>query len=71
MNERVIGTVKWFNKAEGYGFITHADKPHDIFVHFSAIQMDGYRFLEEGDQVEFLLEETPKGLRASGVTKVD
>jgi CspA family cold shock protein len=70
MNERVVGTVKWFNKAKGYGFITHTDDPNDIFVHYSAIEMDGYRFLEEGDQVEFALEETSKGLQASNVTKM-
>jgi CspA family cold shock protein len=70
MNERVVGTVKWFNKAKGYGFITHTDDPSDIFVHYSAIEMDGYRYLEEGDQVEFALEETAKGLQASNVTKM-
>ena len=71
MDDRIIGTVKWFNKAKGYGFITHDRHPEDdIFVHYSVIEMDGYRFLEEGDRVEFALEQTPKGLQASGVTKV-
>ena len=70
MNERVVGTVKWFNKAKGYGFINYENKPDDIFVHFSAIQMEGYRYLEEGDQVEFALEETSKGLQASSVTRL-
>jgi CspA family cold shock protein len=70
MNERVVGTVKWFNKAKGYGFITYDNNPDDIFVHYSTIEMEGYRFLEEGDQVEFALEETSKGLQASNVTKM-
>ncbi|MBN1219350.1 MAG: cold shock domain-containing protein [Anaerolineae bacterium] len=71
MNERVVGTVKWFNKAKGYGFITHENNSNDIFVHFSAIQMEGYRYLEEGDRVEFALEETAKGLQASKVTRLN
>ena len=62
MSERVVGTVKWFNESKGYGFITHTDDLDDSFVHYSVIEMDGYRFLEEGDQVEFALEETAKGL---------
>jgi CspA family cold shock protein len=71
MENRVVGTVKWFNKAKGYGFIVDDEKPDDIFVHYSSIMMDGYRFLEEGDRVEFALEETNKGLQASGVKKVE
>ena len=71
MTDRIIGTVKWFNKAKGYGFIVEEAEPSDdIFVHYSAIEMDGYRFLEEGDRVELIVQETSKGLQASGVTKV-
>jgi CspA family cold shock protein len=71
MTNRIIGTVKWFNKAKGYGFIVGETEPtDDIFVHYSAIDMDGYRFLEEGDRVELVVQETSKGLQASGVTKV-
>ena len=64
MAERCIGTVKWFNNAKGFGFITMADRPDDIFVHFRAIQGDGYRSLNEGEEVEFNLVEGPKGLQA-------
>ena len=66
MNERYIGTVKWFNAAKGYGFIGR-DNGDDIFVHFSAIQASGYRRLEKDQQVEFTLEEGPKGLQAASV----
>jgi CspA family cold shock protein len=66
MSERLIGTVKWFNARKGYGFIGREDGD-DVFVHFSAIQMDGYRRLEEGQQVEFSIEEGPKGLQAADV----
>ncbi len=67
MSERIIGTVKWFNGSKGYGFISREDGP-DVFVHFSAIQMDGYRNLMEGQQVEFTVENGPKGLQAANVT---
>ena len=53
MSERQTGTVKWFNNAKGFGFIPMADRPGDIFVHFRAIQGDGYRSLNEGQEVEF------------------
>ena len=66
MNERYTGTVKWFNAAKGYGFIGR-DNGDDIFVHFSAIQASGYRRLEKDQQVEFTLEEGPKGLQAASV----
>jgi cold shock protein len=66
MSERAIGTVKWFNGGKGYGFIAR-EGGEDIFVHFSAIQGDGYRNLEEGQQVEFTVEQGPKGLQASNV----
>jgi CspA family cold shock protein len=67
MNERVIGTVKWFNSSKGYGFIARADGP-DVFVHFSAIKMEGYKTLQEGQKVEFTIEQGPKGLQAANVT---
>ena len=63
------GTVKWFNAEKGYGFITQAEGA-DVFVHFSAIQMNGYRALEEGQQVEFDVNEGPKGLQAASVRPV-
>jgi len=66
---RNIGTVKWFNDAKGYGFIT-TERGEDVFVHFSAIQAQGFRTLAEGSQVEFDLIEGPKGLQAANVTAV-
>jgi cold shock protein len=68
MAERLSGTVKWFNATKGYGFIGRDDGGEDIFVHFSAIQMEGYRRLKEGQKVEFSVEEGPKGLQAAEVT---
>jgi CspA family cold shock protein len=69
MSERVIGTVKWFNGSKGYGFIEQEDG-EDIFVHYSAIVSDGYRNLEEGQRVEFSIEQSPKGLQAANVVPV-
>ena len=69
MSDRQSGTVKWFNNAKGFGFITMTDRPDDIFVHFRAIQGDGYRSLNEGQEVAFTLVEGPKGLQAEEVTK--
>ena len=69
MSDRITGTVKWFNAAKGYGFIGREDG-EDVFVHFSAIQMDGYRRLNKGQQVEFTVDEGPKGLQAANVTLV-
>ena len=66
---RSNGTVKWFNDAKGYGFIT-TERGEDVFVHFSAIQAAGFRSLPEGAQVEFDLVEGPKGLQAANVTTV-
>jgi CspA family cold shock protein len=60
----VTGVVKWFNNAKGYGFVTPDEGEQDIFVHFSAIEMDGYRTLKEGQRVEFEVEQGPKGLHA-------
>jgi CspA family cold shock protein len=67
MSERITGTVKWFNGIKGYGFIAH-EGGDDVFVHFSAIQADGFRSLEEGQKVEFEIEQGPKGLQAANVT---
>lgn len=60
----VNGVVKWFNNAKGYGFVTPDEGEQDIFVHFSAIEMEGYRTLKEGQRVQFEVEEGPKGLHA-------
>jgi len=67
MSERIIGTVKWFNGDKGFGFIER-EGGKDVFVHFSAIQGDGYKNLQEGQKVEFLVEQGPKGPQASNVT---
>ena len=67
MSERVTGTVKWFNGSKGYGFIER-EEGDDVFVHYTAIQSDGFRTLEEGQQVEFSIEQGPKGLQAAEVT---
>jgi CspA family cold shock protein len=69
MSERVTGTVKWFNGSKGYGFIAQ-EGGEDVFVHYSAIQGEGFRNLEEGQTVEFNVEQGQKGLQASGVTVV-
>jgi cold shock protein len=66
MSERIIGTVKWFNGSKGYGFLSQPDGA-DVFVHYSAIQSDGYRTLQEGQKVEFSIEKGPKGLQAANV----
>lgn len=63
MTERETGTVKWFNNAKGYGFISR-EANDDVFVHFSAIEGEGFRSLEENQQVEFSVEQGPKGLQA-------
>ena len=62
------GTVKWFNEAKGFGFITQTDGGEDVFVHFSAIQGNGFRSLSEGAAVEFDVVQGPKGLQAANVT---
>jgi CspA family cold shock protein len=66
MSERSNGTVKWFNNAKGFGFITR-DGGDDVFVHFRSITGDGFKSLEEGQLVEFNLIEGPKGLQAEEV----
>ena len=63
------GTVKWFNGAKGFGFISRANG-EDVFVHFRAIVGEGYKTLNEGDRVEFEVQTGPKGLQASNVTKI-
>jgi CspA family cold shock protein len=69
--ERIIGTVRWFSARRGYGFIAPDDGGEDVFVHFSAIQStDSYRKLDEGDRVEFAIEQGPKGLQATNVVKI-
>lgn len=65
---KVQGKVKWFNSTKGYGFIGQDSGP-DVFVHFSAIQMDGYKTLQEGDSVEFEVVQGQKGPQAGNVTK--
>lgn len=67
MSERIVGTVKWFNGTKGFGFLSQENGP-DVFVHYSAIAMEGYRNLEEGQRVEFSIEKGPKGLQAVNVT---
>ncbi len=67
MSDRIIGTVKWFNGDKGFGFIAR-EGGADVFVHFSAIQGDGFRNLQEGQKVEFAIERGPKGPQAANVT---
>ena len=66
MSERIIGTVKWFNGSKGYGFIERQGG-EDVFVHYTAIQSEGFRNLTKGQRVEFSIERGPKGLQASNV----
>jgi CspA family cold shock protein len=69
MADRVEGVVKWFNTSKGYGFIQQQNGP-DVFVHYSAVVSEGFRNLDEGDRVEFTIEQGPKGLQASRVVKL-
>ena len=66
MSDREIGTVKWFNGSKGYGFISR-EGGDDVFVHFSAILVEGFKTLDEGQRVEFSVERGPKGLQAAQV----
>lgn len=61
------GIVKWFNATKGYGFITPAEGGDDVFAHYSAIEMEGYKTLKEGQQVEFEIQDGPKGPQASHI----
>ena len=63
------GTVKWFNNQKGYGFISD-ENGNDVFVHFSGLNMEGYKTLEEGQAVEFEITDSPKGPQATNVTKL-
>ena len=67
MSERIVGTVKWFNGSKGYGFIARESGP-DVFVHYSSIQSEGFRNLDEGQKVEFEVEQGQKGPQATRVT---
>jgi CspA family cold shock protein len=67
MSERIVGTVKWFNGTKGYGFLAR-ENGEDVFVHYTAIEMQGFRNLVEGQKVEFSIEKGPKGLQAVKVT---
>jgi CspA family cold shock protein len=66
---RIKGTVKWFNNAKGFGFIGQENGP-DVFVHYSAVKSEGYKSLQEGDQVEFEIVQGQKGPQADSVTKI-
>jgi len=66
VSEKEAGTVKWFSNAKGYGFISR-DTGEDVFVHHTAIQGEGFRTLDEGQRVEFNVEQGPKGLQATNV----
>ena len=70
MPDRIQGTVKWFNATKGYGFIAPDEGSKDVFVHHSAIQMEGYATLDENDRVEFTVESSPKGPQATTVVKI-
>jgi len=64
---KLTGQVKWFNESKGFGFITPADGSKDVFVHFSAINSDGFKTLAEGQNVEFTIQDSPRGPSAANV----
>ena len=66
--DMLTGTVKWFNEAKGYGFITPADGSQDVFVHFSVIESEGFKTLKEGQAVQFEMQKSAKGPQATRVT---
>jgi CspA family cold shock protein len=68
MSDREVGTVKWFSNEKGYGFIAR-ENAEDVFVHHTGIQGEGYKSLDEGQRVEFTIEQGPKGLQAVQVTR--
>jgi len=70
MSDRIVGTVNWFNGSKGYGFISQEEGP-DVFVHYTAIEAEGFRNLLEGQKVEFSIEEGPKGLQAANVMPIE
>jgi len=70
-NGRTQGTVQWFSRVKGYGFVRPDEQEEDVFVHYSAIQGEGYRNLNEGQRVEFTLEDTPKGPQAVDVVGIE
>ena len=70
MSDKVKGRVKWFNASKGYGFLERPDGEADIFVHYSSIQGEGFRSLEEGETVEFSIAKTDKGLQAEDVKRL-
>lgn len=70
MANRIIGKVKWFNAAKGYGFITPEKGGADVFVHYSAIQGEGYKSVDEGAEVEFEITNGSKGAQAANVVKI-
>jgi CspA family cold shock protein len=70
MSNKVEGVVKWFDESKGFGFISQNDGGKDVFVHFRAIQSDGYKSLAEGQAVSFEVEEGQKGLQAANVTAI-
>ena len=70
-NGRVTGTVQWFSRVKGYGFVRPDTQEEDIFVHYSSIQGEGYRNLDEGQRVEFTVEDTPKGPQAVDIVGLE